>query len=593
MRRSSLSSPSQVACQSSPSTQVTPVTKRLDSIVRRTAPVCGSTWWILRSRYSPHPEASLGPGQARVAAVAGRGNGGDHRAGRRVDLLDAVLGDLEQVPAVERRAGVRGHVDRAQRLAARRIQGVQLVAGGEPDVPAVVGDAVTFRPRERGRTHARSALLVASWRHPNHPAAKRGVTKTVVKPGADSAAIQRRARPWPTHSPCPPPPAIPAHAARCAGWPPAPAPAPNSTTIRRRPARPAPPHAPRPWAAPARPPPRRRADRARNPRCRCDDAGQRFQQRAQPSHLDPQPRAVRLVRPLAAEGPRDQRVARHVGRPRFAQRPGQREEHGPARQRHRRSGPAHGVTARVHHEGARTRGALPPRPAAGPAPRRAREARGGRSQGERCALHFRGQGGDAGVARGAARPRRAQRAPPAVRRRRTARPATTSAWAAFEAGGKGVGSSPASIRSASPSCPTSRRRRAWRCPACAALARSPCASERRPGGVQRLGGPAQVARDERDLGLGDNAACAGHGLPRPEGARGAAQQGLGADQVAEPRHRDAAQRERRRVVAQGDALQGAEHIAGRQRARGGRGSASPFNPAPRVSLAPPVSPCLG
>ena len=38
----SLSSPSQVPCHSSPSTQVTPVTKRLDSIVRRIAPVCGS-----------------------------------------------------------------------------------------------------------------------------------------------------------------------------------------------------------------------------------------------------------------------------------------------------------------------------------------------------------------------------------------------------------------------------------------------------------------------------------------------------------------------------------------------------------------------
>src|SRR5262245_36107805 len=41
-RRRSLSSPSQVPCQSSPSTQVTPVTKRLDSIVRRIAPVSGS-----------------------------------------------------------------------------------------------------------------------------------------------------------------------------------------------------------------------------------------------------------------------------------------------------------------------------------------------------------------------------------------------------------------------------------------------------------------------------------------------------------------------------------------------------------------------
>src|ERR1700737_4440130 len=42
-RLKSLSSPSQVACQRAPSTQVTPVTKRLDSIVRRIAPVWGST----------------------------------------------------------------------------------------------------------------------------------------------------------------------------------------------------------------------------------------------------------------------------------------------------------------------------------------------------------------------------------------------------------------------------------------------------------------------------------------------------------------------------------------------------------------------
>src|SRR5712691_5920265 len=41
-RRKSLSSPSQVPCHSSPSIQVTPVTKRLDSIVRRIAPVWGS-----------------------------------------------------------------------------------------------------------------------------------------------------------------------------------------------------------------------------------------------------------------------------------------------------------------------------------------------------------------------------------------------------------------------------------------------------------------------------------------------------------------------------------------------------------------------
>src|SRR5262245_49078715 len=64
MCRSSLSSPSHVPCHSSPSTQVTPVTKRLDSMVRRIAPVSGSTWWILRSRYCPThrlPSAQASP----------------------------------------------------------------------------------------------------------------------------------------------------------------------------------------------------------------------------------------------------------------------------------------------------------------------------------------------------------------------------------------------------------------------------------------------------------------------------------------------------------------------------------------------------
>jgi len=41
-RLTSLCSPSQVPCQSSPSIQVTPVTTRLDSMVRRMAPVSGS-----------------------------------------------------------------------------------------------------------------------------------------------------------------------------------------------------------------------------------------------------------------------------------------------------------------------------------------------------------------------------------------------------------------------------------------------------------------------------------------------------------------------------------------------------------------------
>src|SRR5262249_6675957 len=53
------------------------------------------------------------------------------------DLLDAILGDLKEVPAVEGRSGVRPNIDRAWRLPAARIEGDQLVAGRKPDVPAV------------------------------------------------------------------------------------------------------------------------------------------------------------------------------------------------------------------------------------------------------------------------------------------------------------------------------------------------------------------------------------------------------------------------------------------------------------------------
>jgi hypothetical protein len=75
----------------------------------------------------------------RVAAAGGRRIVASP-AGARVDLLDAILGDLEKVLAVEGRARVRGDVDRAQRLAACRIDRLQRVARRKPDPLAVVGD---------------------------------------------------------------------------------------------------------------------------------------------------------------------------------------------------------------------------------------------------------------------------------------------------------------------------------------------------------------------------------------------------------------------------------------------------------------------
>ena len=98
----------------------------------------------------PDPERPFGPGEPGVAAAAGRGDGGEHAAGLRIDLLDAILGDLKQVLAVEGRSGMGGDIDRAQRLPARRIEGVQLVAGGKPDLLAVIGDAMHLVDARKG-----------------------------------------------------------------------------------------------------------------------------------------------------------------------------------------------------------------------------------------------------------------------------------------------------------------------------------------------------------------------------------------------------------------------------------------------------------
>jgi hypothetical protein len=94
--------------------------------------------------------------------------------------------------------------------------------------------------------------------------------------------------------------------------------------------------------------------------------------------------------------------------------------------------------------------------------------------------------------------------------------------------------------------------------------------ERRPRCVERFRRPAQVARDERYLGLGYDAPRAGHGFFRTEGARSTSQEHLRSNEIAELRHRDASKCERRRVVAQGDPVQCAEGITRGERTCRGR-----------------------
>src|SRR5262245_37614908 len=109
--------------------------------------------------------------------------------------------------------------------------------------------------------------------------------------------------------------------------------------------------------------------------------------------------------------------------------------------------------------------------------------------------------------------------------------------------------------------------------------------ERRPRDAERLRGPGQVARDEGDLGLGDDAPRARYRLFRTEGARRTSQESLRSNEIAELRHRDASQREGRGVAAQGNPVQGAEGITSGERTRGGCDQRVHRNPATLVTPA--------
>jgi hypothetical protein len=98
----------------------------------------------------PHPERPFGPREPRVTAAAGRRDRGEHTAGLRIDLLDAIRGDLKEVPAVEGASGIRSDFDRAQQLPARRIEGFQRVSSGKPDIPTVERHSVHVVDARKG-----------------------------------------------------------------------------------------------------------------------------------------------------------------------------------------------------------------------------------------------------------------------------------------------------------------------------------------------------------------------------------------------------------------------------------------------------------
>jgi len=93
--------------------------------------------------------------------------------------------------------------------------------------------------------------------------------------------------------------------------------------------------------------------------------------------------------------------------------------------------------------------------------------------------------------------------------------------------------------------------------------------ERDRRGRQRARRALEVAHGEGHLGLRDDTAGAGQLLVSAEAAGGAPEELAGARVLAELGHRDAAEGERRGVVTQAYALEGAERVAGDEGARGG------------------------
>ena len=97
----------------------------------------------------PDPERPFGPREPGVTATAGRGYGSEHSASLWIDLPNAILGNLKQVFAIKCRPCVRGDIDGAEHLPARRIEGVQLISRSKPDIVPVISD--TIHPLDTGK----------------------------------------------------------------------------------------------------------------------------------------------------------------------------------------------------------------------------------------------------------------------------------------------------------------------------------------------------------------------------------------------------------------------------------------------------------
>src|SRR5436190_4527877 len=89
-----------------------------------------------------HPERAFGPGEPRVTPAARCRNRGDDAARARIDLLNAILGELKQVLAIECRSGMPRDIERAPHFPTHRIERLQGFSRGKPYVLTIIGDAM-------------------------------------------------------------------------------------------------------------------------------------------------------------------------------------------------------------------------------------------------------------------------------------------------------------------------------------------------------------------------------------------------------------------------------------------------------------------
>ncbi len=310
--------------------------------------------------------------------------------------------------------------------------------------------------------------------------------------------------------------------------------------------------------------------------------GQRPQRLAKPTDLDAQPRAMRFIDMLRPECSRKQRASRHVFWPRFCERAGKREQYRTPRERDHCVCVAHGITACIHNERLRRqqrfdlfeqeRALL----AARNQPRRRCV------QNARRIFDLRQKRGDTRITCLAFSDN--QRGARVLRPKASHRdPGNDQFVSGPPCGRKGRWVEPGERTFGLVEAPDQKKTPDLEVPRMCGIHPVPVLFEHYPRRFERLRGPAQVPRDQRDFGLGNDAPRAGNSLLRTEGACGLLQKGPRPDEIAELSHRDASERKSMRVVAQCNPVQRSEGITRCECARRGRDQRVHRNPAKLVT----------